>query len=83
MSKKRRKPKKKKNSRRPARRPVTRSKARSAPAGRYAVVRGAKRNPTPMIKKLTKAAAQKAAKFLRSHFPGAKVRVVSAKTTFV
>jgi len=85
MSKKKRKSKKK-STRRPARRPATRSRSRSrktaAPAGRYAVVRGRKRNPTPMIKQLTKAAAKKAAKFLRSHFPNAKIRVVSAKTTF-
>ncbi len=87
MSKKRKPKKKKKNSRRPARRPASRSRSRSrtrasSPAGKYAVVRGAKRNPTPMITKLGKGAANRVAKFLRSHFPGKKIRVVSAKTTF-
>lgn len=44
----------------------------------YQVVRGTAPNPTPMLLQSSKKAAQKAAAWLRSHFPGHKIRVIKA-----
>lgn len=56
---------------RPAKRGTRRATA-------VAVVRGSRRNPTPVLLETSAARAKRVARWLGSHFPGAKIRVQNA-----
>lgn len=49
------------------------------PAVVYQVVRGSAKNPHPMALHSTEAAARKTATWLKSHFPGHKIRVLKVR----
>jgi hypothetical protein len=57
----------------------SRRKPAAVPKTKYVLVRGSRRNPNVMAAAPRKTRLTKLAKFLKSHFPGSRVRVEKVK----